>query len=445
MSAAEFGDLPGPVGAHDDLIAPKVLAAWRVDVARAAGSRCGDLFVAAMLRTLGRTLHRLQDGTVFVITGDIPAMWLRDSTTQMLPYLRLLQADPDGPLADVLSGIVRRQMILIEHDPYANAFNVEPNGRCHDPHDLSGDPWLWERKYELDSLSFPFQLAHRLWRTTGRTDHLDEHFVAAARAAVATLRRETRHEQESDYRFVRHGGPHSETLDRGGRGTPVGWTGMTWSGFRPSDDACEYGYNVPGNLMVAHTMRLLAQLCRTTLRNRLGGLAADAESLADQIDDGVRQYGVIDHPRWGEVLAYEVDGLGGQLLMDDANMPSLLSLPLISATATDDPLYGRTRSMLLSEENPYFYRGRLAAGIGSPHTPARHVWPIALAVEGLTAVSGEGRGKRLALIASTTARTGYVHESFHVDDDHVFTRPWFSWADSMFCQLAMEVARPPSA
>lgn len=421
------------------LIAPALLEGWRADVARVAGQYCGELFAAAMTRTLERTLHRLPDGTVFVITGDIPAMWLRDSTTQLRPYLRLVAADPNGPLAEVVAGVIRRQMILIGHDPYANAFNLEPNGRCHDPEDLSDDPWLWERKYEIDSLSFPFQLAHQLWTLTGRTDHLDRHFVAAARAAVSTLRRETRHKHESGYRFVRRGGLASETLSRDGLGTPVGWTGMTWSGFRPSDDACQLGYNIPGNLMVAHTLGLLAELCRAA--GELEWLAAESIALGGQIERGVGQYGIVEHPDHGQVLAYEVDGLGGQVLMDDANMPSLLSLPLTAAVPLDDALYRRTRSMLLSEDNPYFYRGSLAAGVGSRHTPDRHVWPIALAVEGLTG-SDPARGPELLqLIASTTAGTGQIHESFHVDDDDVFTRPWLSWADSMFCELAMTTAR----
>lgn len=427
----------------DPLIEPSVLNGWQADVTRVAGPWCGRIFGEAMTRTLERTLHRLDDGTIFVITGDIPAMWLRDSSTQLRPYLRLIADDPQSPLVEVVAAVVRRQMILIAHDPYANAFNVEPNGRCHDPQDLSDDPWLWERKYEIDSLSFPFQLAYRLWRLTGRVDHLDRHFVLAARAAISTLRRETRHEEESSYRFVRQGGPASETLSRDGLGTPVGWTGMTWSGFRPSDDACQLGYNIPGNLMVAHTLGLLAELCRA-VSEELDQLAAEAIALRDEIENGVRQYGIVDHAEWGRVLAYEVDGLGGRVLMDDANMPSLLSLPLTAAIPLDDPVYQRTRSMVLSADNPYFYRGRVAAGVGSPHTPDQHVWPIALAVQGLTDSDPDRRRELLELIASTSAGTSQIHESFHVEAEQVFTRPWFSWADSMFCDLAMELARPHS-
>lgn len=420
----------------DLLLPPSVLAGWKGRVADVAGEPAARLFADAMTRTLARTLQVLDDGMVFVITGDIPAMWLRDSATQMLPYLRIARDDPDGPLADLLVGIVRRQLFYLRHDPYANAFNLAANGRCHEPRDLADDPWLWERKYEIDSLCFPLLLAHQVWSATGRTDHLDETFVAAARAAVTTLATETDHERRSSYRFVRPDTVPIDTLTRDGRGTPVGPTGMTWAGFRPSDDACTYGYNVPGNLMAVHCLRLLRDL----LPPDQAALVAEATQLADGIADGVTAYGVVEHHAHGQIWAYEVDGLGNQLLMDDANMPSLLSLPLVAGIAVDDPLYLRTRSFVLSEDNPFFYRGAVAAGVGSPHTPERYVWPIALAVEGLTSGSAD-RGLELAhLIESTTAGTGHVHEGFDVDDDRRFTRPWFSWADSMFCALVMSVS-----
>lgn len=419
----------------DRLLPASVLAAWHGRIAQAAGEPAADLFAAGMRRTLARTLQVLDDGSVFVITGDIPAMWLRDSATQMLPYLRIAADRPDGPLADLLVGIVRRQLFYLCHDPYANAFNLEPNGRCHEPRDLADDPWLWERKYEIDSLCFPFLLAHQVWTATGRSDHLDETFVAAARAAVTTLDTETAHEERSEYRFVRPDTVPIDTLSREGRGTPVGPTGMTWAGFRPSDDACTYGYHVPGNLMAIHCLRLLADL----LPPREAALTAEAAAVADRLDEGVARYGVVEHPRYGRIWAYEVDGLGHQLLMDDANMPSLLSLPLVAGIAPDDPLYRRTRRFALSEDNPYFYRGAVASGIGSPHTPLRYVWPIALAVDGLTSGSREHALQQVRLIETTTAGTGHVHEGFDVDDDSRFTRPWFSWADSMYCALALSL------
>ena len=420
------------------LLPDAVLTPWRTQIAAVAGDGAARMFVDALARTLARTLQVLDDGTVFVITGDIPAMWLRDSATQMLPYLRIAQQHPTGPLADLLVGIVRRQLFYLRHDPYANAFNLEANGRCHEPRDLADDPWLWERKYEIDSLCFPFLLAHQVWTATGRTEHLDETFVAAARAAVTTLDTETDHEERSAYRFIRPDTVPIDTLIRDGRGSPVGPTGMTWAGFRPSDDACTYGYNIPGNLMAIHCLRLLGDLL-TAAGFDPRGLSSEAAALADRLADGVATYGVIDHPQHGRIWAYEVDGLGNHLLMDDANMPSLLSLPLWAGVAIDDPLYLRTRSFVLSDDNPFYYRGSVATGVGSPHTPPRYVWPIALAVEGLTTGSSDRALELVRLIESTTAGTGHVHEGFDVDDPTRFTRPWFSWADSMFCALAMSL------
>ncbi|GAB10986.1 hypothetical protein GOARA_063_01850 [Gordonia araii NBRC 100433] len=442
------GTRPDP----DRLLPPSVLRMWTERVAGAAGEQCATLFAAAMRRTLARTLYRLDDGTVFVITGDIPAMWLRDASTQMRPYVRLLAADDSGHLdllAEMIGGVVRRQFAFVAHDPYANAFNAAPNGNCHEPRDLGDDPWLWERKYEIDSLCFGFQLADDLVAATGRTDHLDEAFRRAARAAVETLTTELDHENASPYRFIRPDTGAQDALARDGRGTPVAVTGMTWSGFRPSDDACEFGYLVPANLMAAHTLERMAVLLR--LAEGAGGRASDVASTEDALADkatalasrlrvGVAEHGVVEHPRHGEIWAYEVDGLGGVLLADDANMPSLLSLPLVAGVSAVDPRYRRTRGFVLSPDNPYFYAGTTAAGPGSPHTPVDHVWPIALAVAGLTTPDRAESLAALRTIAATTAGTGHVHESFHVDDDSRYTRDWFSWADSMFCELAMHVA-----
>ncbi|GAA3040116.1 glycoside hydrolase family 125 protein [Gordonia defluvii] len=427
----------------DELLPPPIVRRWTERIDRFAGAECADLFAVAIRRTLARTLHRLDDGTVFVVTGDIPAMWLRDAATQMRPYLALLGATGPGELpglAEMIGGVVRRQFAYIAHDPYANAFNAAPNGNCHEPRDLGDDPWLWERKYEIDSLCFPFQLADQLARATADTAHFTAAFRAAAGTAVDTLTVELDHENLSSYRFVRPDTIPQDTLPRDGRGAPVAVTGMTWSAFRPSDDACVHGYLVPANLMAAHTLDLIAA--------RLGvadELAVRARSLAAILRAGVEAHGVVAHPHHGEIWAYEVDGLGATLLADDANMPSLLSLPLVAGIDPADARYARTRGFVLSPDNPYFYRGALAAGPGSPHTPVDHVWPIALAVAGLTTADRSESLRLLRTIAATTAGTGHVHESFHVDDDTRFTRDWFSWADSMYCELALRVAGYPQA
>lgn len=412
------------------------LAEVTAQVRQTTGSEViARIFADAMARTLREAFVHQEGQDVFVLTGDIPAMWLRDSAAQVRPYL-LLAAD-DEHLANLLVSLVRRQVQAILVDPYANAFNAGPSGAGHAADETEMHPSVWERKYEVDSLCFPLQLAHQVWRATGRTDHMDGDFERAAELIVATWRVEQDHAERSPYRFQRHDGPQSDTLTHGGSGSPVGRTGMTWSAFRPSDDACALHYNVPGNLFAVDVLAQLATMSEDVLDNPT--LAGRARELADEIAAGVRAWGIVDHPTHGSIYAYEVDGLGSAVLMDDANMPSLLSLPLTGRGAIDDDVYRRTRGFVLSPDNPTYTTGAHATGIGSPHTPPRHIWPIALAVQGLT--SGDVAEKRqiLDLLAETDAGTFRMHESFHVDDPAVFTRDWFSWADSMFCELALDV------
>ncbi|MFD5829975.1 glycoside hydrolase family 125 protein [Lentzea sp. NPDC060358] len=411
----------------------ETIAAAAARVRTAAGDRIGDLVEAALHRTLRDTITIGEDGSAFVITGDIPAMWLRDSTTQLTPYLRFLADCPE--LASLVAAVVRRQFACLDHDPYANAFNDGPTGAHYEPGDLCDDPHVWEQKYEIDSLAYPVTLAHKLWRATGSAEVFDSRAHRVLHAVVAQLRLEQRHD-ESPYRFERPGAIATETLARGGRGTPVGFTGMTWSGFRPSDDACTYGYNVPANLFAAQALLAVAEIADEVYRDT--DLATGARGLSRELLDGVAVHGVVD--RDGErIYAYEVDGLGGVLCMDDANTPSLLSSPLLSPDVVDPAVWRATRAFVLSDDNPYFFRGSVASGVGSPHTLPGRVWPIALAVEGLTGTPADRR-RLLRLIADTDAGTGHVHESFDVSDPAAFSRPWFSWADSMFCELALAVA-----
>lgn len=408
-------------------------AAARVRVV--SGERIGDMVEAALLRTLRDTITLGDDGSAFVITGDIPAMWMRDSTTQLTPYLRFL-ADCD-PLADLVAAVVRRQFACLDHDPYANAFNDGPTGAHYDESDTNADPDVWEQKYEVDSLAYPVGLAYARWRAIGRTDMLGGAAPRVLRRIVDQLRLEQDHDN-SAYRFERDTDIPTETLAREGRGTPVAVTGMTWSGFRPSDDACTFGYNIAANLHAAQALRSIAELAQQT---DIGDtdLGADAVALADELVAGVTAHGIVDGPHGERIYAYEVDGLGGELLMDDANTPSLLSLPLVAPDVVDREIWQATRRFVLSSANPFYFSGAAAQGVGSPHTVPDHVWPIALAVEGLTG-DADDRRRLLTLIADADGGTGRIHEGFHVDDPTVFSRPWFSWADSMFCELALAVA-----
>jgi meiotically up-regulated gene 157 (Mug157) protein len=393
-----------------------------------------EMFVQSMRNTLDTTLTREADGTTFVITGDIPAMWLRDSSAQMLPFLRLVE--PQGELYEVVAGLIRRQFECVALDSYANAFNQEPNGASYDPEDACDNPWIWERKYEIDSLAFPVQLSHQLWQRTGRTEIFTESVHEAFKAIVRQWRLEQDHEKNSEYRFVRQTELPSETLSRDGLGPATAVTGMTWAGFRPSDDACVLSYNVPGNQFAKLALGHIAEIAGVVLRDPV--LAAEATELAGEIAAGIAKHGVVNHPDFGDIYAYEVDGLGDTLLMDDSNMPSLLSLPLTGGVDAADPLYQATRAFILSDANPFFHQGTHAQGVGSPHTPAGYIWHIALAVQGLTAATREEKWAILQTLRDTTGGTGFMHEGFDPNDPEQFTRPWFSWANSMFCELLLD-------
>ena len=399
---------------------------WAARISTVSGARAGQMFSAMMLDTWCTTMSRIGDRT-FVITGDIPAMWLRDSSAQVLPFLELAGVEE---VSDVLRGLVREQWRCIALDPYANAFNASDTGAHFDTADLGLHPGVWERKYEIDSLAFPVQLAHQLWRATGDHSHLDHAVQAGCHAIVALWRREQHHEEHSPYRHIRPTEPQ-DTLPNDGRGAPVAITGMTWSGFRPSDDACTFGYNIPAQLMAHMALRMIgefADLWEDPI------LRAESDALSRDIISGVDAFGMVEGR-----FAYEVDGLGNRLCMDDANMPSLLSLPLTSDVTVTDPRYTATRDWVLSPANPFFFEGKAASGVGSPHTPESYVWHIALAVQGLTGSTQEAR-TCLDVLLSTDAGTGWMHEGFNPDDPTQFTREWFSWANSMACTLMMRVA-----
>jgi meiotically up-regulated gene 157 (Mug157) protein len=320
------------------------------------GSEVGAVFANCFANTLSTTMTAMPDGTTFMVTGDIPAMWLRDSTAQLTPYLHFVAEDT--ALADTVASVSRRQLEYVLVDPYANAFNRAPDGAGHADDLTATNPWVWERKYEIDSLCYPIRLAYDLWERTGRTDHLGR-FAEVATVAVDLWTVEQDHDAASPYRFER---PDpllpSDTLVRDGRGPATVRTGLTWSAFRPSDDATTLGYNIPGNAFAVTELRHIA------------------------------------------VLAAAV----------------------------------------LSPTNPYWFQGATGSGIGSPHTPGRNVWPIALAVQGLTATDPDERAGLLRQLCATHGGTQLMHESFDVDDPTVSTRPWFSWANAMFCEFVLDLA-----
>lgn len=365
-----------------------------------------------------RTLRTMSDGLPFIITGDIPAMWLRDSTWQVKPLLR----SKHTKVIDLLVKLSHAQVKLFLKDPYANAFNPEPNGACWHKDFPDQSPWVFERKFELDSWASILYLARKIKECYGRTDHLDDSFKQALELMINLAIIEQDHDRTS-YVFRRAGSMPHDSLSHNGIGAPLGHTGMVYSAFRPSDDACVYGYLIPSNLFF---MSELNKLSCYEFESRAAKLAAD-------IQDGVQRHGIVEGK-----FAYEVDGLGNALCMDDANTPSLLSLPYLEVLSSENPVYQKTRSFVLSGGNPYFFKGSLAVGIGSQHTPKDFVWPIAIAIEALTSKDPVELTSALKLLEETDSGTGQMHESFHVDDSSRFTRNWFSWADMTYVDLVLE-------
>ncbi|MFB5267795.1 glycoside hydrolase family 125 protein [Paenibacillus enshidis] len=390
------------------------------------------LFTNCFPNTLQTTTKLLDDGTTFVFTGDIPAMWLRDSVEQVRHYIPFAKGDPE--LQRILEGLIRRQMFYINIDPYTNAFNEEANGRHYNDGDQSGmTPWMWERKYELDSLCFPVQLAHMYWKATDRTDIFDSACYQALTSIVDVMITEQRHMEKSPYRFMRPGFKETETLQNDGLGMPVNYTGMTWSGFRPSDDACLFGYNIPSNMFAVVVLGHIREIAETVFKD--SGLAVKADKLRGEIDFGIRTYGTVDHPRYGTIYAYETDGYGNYCLMDDAGTPGLLSIPYFGYAGTDDPIYRNTRRFALSKDNPFYFEGKYAKGIGSPHTPGGYVWHMALSMQALTADNEQEVRELIEMLVNTDADTGFMHEGFHPDDPADFSREWFAWSNSLFAML----------
>ncbi|WP_066067040.1 glycoside hydrolase family 125 protein [Neobacillus soli] len=394
-----------------------------------------QMFEQCFVNTYTTTMKKQEDGKTFVITGDIPAMWLRDSAAQVRPYL--LAAEEDEKIADLLEGVIRQHYAFILHDPYANAFNESANGKGHQTDDTKMSAYVWERKYEIDSLCYPVQLAYLFWKSTGRTSHLKETFQQVIETIIQVWRTEQDHENNSPYRFERSDCRQSDTLIREGKGGRVVPTGMTWSAFRPSDDACTYGYLVPANMFAVVILGYAAEMCEEVLNHP--SLKEECLKLRAEIQNGIEQYAKLDHPIHGDMYVYETDGEGRVNLMDDANVPSLLAAPYLGYLPFDDSRYVNTRNFLLSRDNPYYYEGKYANGIGSPHTPDHYIWHIALAIQGMTATNETERQEILAYFKNTDGGTTFMHEGFNSDCPEEFTRDWFAWANTMFSEFVLSL------
>ena len=410
--------IPGALHAHIDAYCDRL-----------PDEKLRRLYRRCALSTWKTALREQEDGTVFVLTGDIPAMWLRDSAAQVTHYLPL-SADPE--VGAVVEGVIRRQLMYIAIDPYTNAFNPAPNGEGWVNDLPDHGPWAHERKYEVDSLCYPIRLLYLYWKHSGSDTLIREKLEETMSIILQVWRTEQHHMEQSPYWFVRPS-DNPPCLPCEGKGNPVVYTGMTWSGFRPSDDPCTYGYLTASNMFAVVVLGYAAEMLRTVCGNE--ALAAACDALRAELDEAIQRHAVVEHPTYGPVYACETDGMGHYSMLDDANVPSLLSIPYIGYASVDDPIYQNTRRFLLGKDNPYYYEGTYARGIGSPHTPSRYVWHLALVMQGLTAVTAQEKREMLSMIAATDGGTDLLHEGFFVDDPTVYTREWFTWPCSLFAEF----------
>ena len=369
----------------------------------------GQIYSQCLLSTVTYDVSFTPDNTTYVITGDIGAMWLRDASAQMQPYLFFAQ---DSGVRGMVRGVIEREAKNILVDPYANAFNR--------------DYQVTEEKFELDSLAYPIVLAWNYWKQTGDQAALTPEVKSAYERAVFLMELERDHSL-SQYRH--------NSLPNHGAGSPVGYTGMVWTGFRPSDDPAMYGYNIPDNMFAAVALTELADIETNVWHD--AKMASEVTALRDGIVDGIDNYGIVYAPKYGYIYAYEVDGLGHDNLMDDANVPSLLSIPYLQYPA-DPAIYQNTRRFVLSPDNPYYFTGKVASGVGSPHTPKGYIWPLALAVQGLTAQDPKEVALVLSELRASDTGDHLMHESFDPDDPTKFTRSNFGWACSLYAELVLD-------
>ncbi len=362
-----------------------------------------NIYTAA-LKNLDSQFKLMPDGTVYVSTGDIPAEWLRDSSVQVRPLLFFVKSNPK--VAAFVKAVFARQIRYLAINPYANAFR--------------SDYRVWENKFELDSISYPIILSWTYWKLTGDTSLFTSEAKKAFAAAFSVLKKEQNHNNDSAY-YRKDLSPN-----------PVRYTGMIWSGYRPSDDPCKYGYLIPGNLMVAQAMTALAEIQRMVFKDLPA--ATQSLKLQSEIIAAVYKYGTVNTKKYGKIFAYEVDGYGHANLMDDGNLPSLLGATLLGIR-NDDPIYQNTRRFALSRDNPYFYSGSLGSGIGSPHTPKGMVWPLAVLARGFTAQNIQEKTDALALLLLSDPDDHLLHESFDPNNQRLLTRKDFGWPNAMYIEF----------
>ncbi|KAI9836578.1 MAG: hypothetical protein M1819_001210 [Sarea resinae] len=388
----------------------------------------------------------------FIVTGDINAEWLRDSTNQLAQYQVL--AKKDKKIYSLILGAINTQAEFVIESPYCNAFQPPPpsrlpptgNGQEDTVHPAYEPSFVFECKYELDSLAHFLSLTNQFHKSTGSTEFLNSRWYEALRTILEVLDKQaeptfnatTGKFQRNEYTFKRRTDIGTETLNLAGVGNPLhDRTGLVRSAFRPSDDATILGFYIPANAMMSVELKRTAEILEKA------GKAALAKTLRDRgqsMEKGVWEHGVVTHKKYGEVFAYEVDGYGSAIIMDDANLPSLLALPLLGFVDSSNSVYKNTRKMILEQQgNPYYLAGKTFKGVGGPHIGLQNAWPMSLLVQAMTSENDAEIVESLHMVRDVS-KLGLVHESINVNRLGEYTRSWFAWANSVFAQTILDLA-----
>lgn len=395
------------------------------------------MFANCFPNTLETTVHYRKtadgDDDTFVYTGDIPAMWLRDSGAQVWPYVQF--ANEDEELRHMIRGVILRQFHCINIDPYANAFNDGPTGAGWQTDATDMKPEVFERKYEIDSMCYPIRLAFEYWQRTGDSSVFGDEWISVVENMLKVFREQQRKDGRGTYHFFRVTDRTYDTVGWGGYGAPVKPIGLIASVFRPSDDRTSLPFLVPSNFMAVSSLRKAAEILTKVNHNKK--LADECTALAEEVHKALMEYAVVEHPKYGKIYAFEVDGFGNRLLMDDANVPSLLGMGYLGDVSLDDEIYQNTRRFVWSEDNPWFFRGKAGEGIGGPHIGYDMVWPMSIMMRAFTSTDDEEIRQCVQMLLNTDAGTGFIHESFNKDDASNYTRAWFAWQNTLFGELIL--------
>ena len=330
----------------------------------------------------------------------------------MWPYVALCKKDEQLRL--LIAGVINRQTKLIQIDRYANGFThgAESSEWATDLTEMK--PYVHERKWEIDSLCYPIRLAYQYWKVTGDTSVFDQEWKKSMALVLHTFKEQQRKDGHGPYKFHVKIERQLDTFNNDGWGNPVNPVGLIVSSFRPSDDATTFGFLIPSNMFAVASLKQLAEIS-----NKVSGdstFASQCMALADEVQAAIHKYAIVNHPKYGKVYPFEIDGFGNNYFMDDANVPSLLAMPYLKTISAKDPVYRNTRKLVWSQDNPFFFKGKAGEGIGGPHIGYDMIWPMSIIMRAFTADNDGEIRQCIRMLRDTDGGTGFMHESFHKDN-----------------------------